>query len=176
MIKIVSLLCVVLMTPPRVYAADDTALARTLPAAIAASDDLRRHMVTMLYRSPTFRRQCGRLDVVAGLRVDIQRDPWLRDGSYRARTIITRMKTGEMTALVAITALGDPSEWLSHEIEHVIEQLDGVRLSDQRDAWPTNDMFETWRAIRVGRAVLAEMRGAVHSLAHGRLITAPGDN
>ena len=60
-----------------------------------------------------------------------------------------------MTVLVALVA--------SHELEHLIEQLEGVELNDlarrRRGAWGSADgMFETDRAIHPGRMVREEVR------------------
>ena len=68
-----------------------------------------------------------------------------------------------IVAAVDIAAYGDPAEWVAHEFEHLIEQLDGVDLHDLerrgQGAWKSgNQMFETERAVSVGRRVLREMR------------------
>lgn len=78
------------------------------------------------------------------------------------------MSSGAIVAWVTIAAFGDPTEWLAHEFEHLIEQLDGVEVRDlaarRQGAWPSGDqMFETERAIRVGRQVAEEVRRAVRS-------------
>lgn len=69
---------------------------------------------------------------------------------------------------MAIGSLDDQVELIAHEIEHVIEQLDGVDLR-VRATLPASgvrsrdhgDEFETTRAIRVGRMVAAEVRRPV---------------
>lgn len=159
--KIVRLIVLLLLASPwPASPCEEDTPARALPASIATTADLQRLMVAMRQASPTFRRQLQRLET-AGLRVEIRRDPGLPEARYRARTTISRMKNGEVLAVAVITAFGDPTEWLAHEIEHVIEQLDGVKLAraPDRDAWPTSDgMFESWRAIRAGQIVKGEMR------------------
>ena len=83
--------------------------------------------------------------------------------TYRAVTRICRQPSGAIVADVDIAAYGDPAEWVAHEFEHLIEQLDGVDLHDLerrgQGAWKSgNQMFETERAINVGRRVSREMR------------------
>jgi hypothetical protein len=146
----------------------DDALSRHLPGAIEATDDLRRHMEMMLQGSATFRQQCLRLDAPR-VRVQIRLDPTLLDKPYRAITVIHR-SADEIVASVVISGFGDPTEWLAHELEHVIEQIDGVnlpRLADGRhDAWPSSEgAFETTRAIRAGKTVFQEVRGGHRALA-----------
>jgi hypothetical protein len=83
-----------------------------------------------------------------------------------------------MVAAIDIAADGDPAPWVAHEFEHVIEQLDGVNLRDLerrgQGAWKSGGrMFETQRAITVGRRVWREMREpAVNALA-ARAIVEP---
>ena len=65
--------------------------------------------------------------------------------------------------LVELSPAGSPVEWIAHEFEHALEQLEGVPLCRSRRAlrlvWHSADgMFETERAIRAGRTVLEEMR------------------
>jgi hypothetical protein len=169
MSKIVSLLSALLLAASSAHAGTDCAHA--LPASIDAPDDLRRYMAEMLVRSATFRQQCQRLDL-NGLRIRIRTDAQLIDRPYRARTTIQRLEDGRVTACVAITPFGDPTQWLAHELEHVIEQLDGVKIPhlasiSARVAWRTSDnMFETERAVQIGRLVVREMRHPDRALAH----------
>ena len=170
MSKFVRLLCALLVTVPLVHAAADDSDNHDVPASIEVQGDLRHQMSLMLQRSPTFRQQCQRLDV-PDLHVQIRTDTMLVDRPFRARSTIHRSESGELTVSVAITAFGDPTEWLAHELEHVIEQLDGVRVAQlavagSADAWPTGDgMFETARAMRVGRLVRREMHSGDRTLA-----------
>ena len=140
-----------------------------IPVTIATSDQIRQQVVMMIERSETFRQQCQRLDI-PHLSVQIRTDPQISERPYRARTIITRSTTGTI-AWVSLAAFGDPTEWLAHEFEHIIEQLDGVDVPQlaglsRRDAWCTGEnMFETARAIQAGRRVLREVRAGGRALA-----------
>ncbi|MEP7305188.1 MAG: hypothetical protein ABJA98_06695 [Acidobacteriota bacterium] len=169
MSKIVHLLCALALASVHVHAAVTEKNLHVLPANITAEADLLRQMAVMLRRSATFRQQCQRLDV-RELRVQIHTDPLLADRPIRARSIIRRSESGGFNALVAISAFGDPTEWLAHEFEHIIEQLDGVRVPQLAftgaAAWRTGEgMFETERARRIGRLVRHEVYRADRTLA-----------
>ena len=150
--------------------AADAECPRHLPRGIQASADLRQHMQRMLERSATFRQQCQRLDV-PDLSVYIRLDMQLLDKPYRAQTTITRTLNGRVVASVTITAFGDPTEWLAHELEHVIEQLDDVRIRQRVAAgdggiWEVVDgMFETARAVHAGRVVRQEVHDTARTVA-----------
>jgi hypothetical protein len=95
----------------------------------------------------------------------IRIDPGLWGRSYRARTSFGRTSAGTILARVQLSLRVDPIEWIAHEFEHVVEQLEGVSLpalaAQLRGAWPSTErMYETTRAIDAGRAVAAEMRRA----------------
>ena len=92
-------------------------------------------------------------------------DPALVDRSYKARTSIHRTTSGIMVAQVQLSVRTDPVEWIAHEIEHIVEQLEGLSLpalaAVNHGAWLTADQtFETRRAIEAGRAVVDEMTRA----------------
>ena len=112
---------------------------------------------TMLERSPTFRRQCARL-AAAGDRLTIElrgesriwdaaRRPGRRSAGY----------AGGLHAVMTITPAGHGPELIAHEVEHVIEQMDGVDLANMSRMGATGvrqcdcgdfSAFETTRAIR----------------------------
>ena len=118
----------------------------------------------MLARSPVFRRQCLRLAAAPHLEVVVRILHPLASGP-RARTTITRADPGRVIAAVEINPVGDFIELLAHELEHVIEQLDGVNLAAKSSiarsgVWTCPDgTFETTRAKRVGTLVALEARG-----------------
>jgi hypothetical protein len=135
---------------------------RRLPDSVHLPADLRLDVHRMLERSETFRQQCRRIAAAPLVRIWIRLNPQVGEDGYRPRTTIKRYRSGIIDAIVELS-LRSPIEWIAHEFEHVVEQIDGVRvaeLASRRDgAWVSGmRMFETARAIRVGRAVLAEMR------------------
>jgi hypothetical protein len=140
-----------------------------LPVRVQWAGDLQRHASRMVQRSPTFRSQLERLRNADGLAVTVRLDLAIDQRSYRARSVIRRLRNGEMVATVAIGSQGSPVEWIAHEFEHILEQLDGLHLPSLAGRisgiWRSGsgEMFETDRAIRVGRVVVGEMRAAKRS-------------
>ncbi len=136
-----------------------------VPVRVRLSRDLQRVAADMMQRSPTFRAQLERLARTEGLIVTAEFDPTIGHRSFRARSVIHRLRTGETVAVIGIASHGNPVEWLAHEFEHVLELVEGVDLPAlarrSGAVWRTGDgdMFETERAIRAGQRVLGEMRG-----------------
>ncbi len=122
----------------------------------------------MWRRSGTFRRQGRRIAGETGLVVRVHMNPLVPGESVRATTrATTRVKRqpGSLAADVSIRDTGCFVELLAHELEHVLEQLDGLDLAAAaqragRAVWVAGDgSFETIRAIHVGRQVAAEVQG-----------------
>ena len=124
-------------------------------------------IAAMLMRSPTFRRQYARLarsplvsiviraDMPAGRRV-----PALTEMSARG---------GRVEALVHVTPSTRSVELISHELEHIIEQLDGVNLRAKSRLRASGvrltadaDTFETRRAVLTGERVAREVLDGTH--------------
>jgi hypothetical protein len=125
--------------------------------------ELRPLLDSLLESSPTFRSQWDRLGREPKLYVRVRLDARLDDSSLRARTVVRRAEDQTVVALVDIRVFGDRAELLGHEIEHVIEQLEGLNLPQlagaSRGVWETHrGVFETERAIRAGQRVFKEMR------------------
>jgi hypothetical protein len=138
-----------------------------LPPTFSVRGDLRQDVDVMLAHSATLRQQCERL---AGcpVYVRISRDLCLRDKPFRARSTILRTVEGPIIATIVIGPVGSAAEWIGHELEHVIEQVEGVRLKEiavgNRGAWRSGEeSFETERAIAVGRRVAAEVRASMRA-------------
>jgi hypothetical protein len=128
--------------------------------------ELQSTLALMLETSATFRAQYQRLSREPRLYVRVQVDPQLEKRSFRAQSVINRTHSGAIVAFVSIAPGNNPTEWLAHEFEHVIEQLEGVELkvraAARDDVWRTElNMFETGRAVDAGRVVLDEVRGAL---------------
>jgi hypothetical protein len=134
-----------------------------LPPTVKVADELRDFVDTMLRRSATFRDQCQRLAGAPSVHVLVRLNPLIPGSTCRARTVIQRSRAGIIVAIVDIGPWGSPIPWIAHELEHVIEQLEGVRLRDKvagrsKEVWRSSgEMFETERAIRVGQAVVGEL-------------------
>lgn len=111
--------------------------------------------------SPTFRRQWTRL-AGARVRVSIVLNPML-SGWTRAHAQLSR--THDLRVQIYLPLVNRSAiEYLAHEIEHVLEALDGVDLPEavaQRVHGATAvgrpPAFETNRAKAIGRRVLSEV-------------------
>ena len=113
--------------------------------------------------SSTFRRQCQRIAADRGLIVTLHgrvtTDP---DPVVRASTSIVR-GGGVVTARIFLISPVDTVELIAHEVEHIIEQLDQIRLIDHVSAGNAQagpKGFESRRAVAIGRQVAREVNDA----------------
>ena len=142
-----------------------TASTVALPANLKVPPMYQAYVDSMVRRSPTFRRQCLRLANAPWLTVVLERLHAHPSEMARARTRFSTDTVGRRIATMAIRSLDDQIELIAHELEHVIEQLDGVDLR-ARATLPATGVhsrddereFETIRAISAGRAVSEEVR------------------
>ena len=152
----------------RVYVPVDArpAWSVTVPPNLKIPDIYQSYVRSMLRLSPTFRRQCLRITNALGLTVVLRQFLTRPPNRVRARTSFWTASDGRRYATVEIGALDDPVELIAHEIEHVIERLDGVDLR-ARAALPGTGVrlcdggdgsFETIRATRAGLAAADEVR------------------
>jgi TolB protein len=133
-----------------------------LPSNLAAGAVFQATLESMWRSSPTFRRECRRLSAAPHLRVNLLLEDLARHpSSYSARAAMTRQKGVLVSVDIHLTRRGDPVELIAHEIEHVVEQLDGIDLGvhvGSGNVWKREDgAFETRRAIEVGRRVAHEV-------------------
>jgi hypothetical protein len=122
------------------------------------------YIAAMLQSSPTFRHQYERILGASRLIITARIEPTLVHREFCARSMIRRYNSGLLIVSIEIGPGGRQAEWIAHEFEHVIEQLDGVRLPAlvgrrASGIWYSSpNMIETTRATRAGRIVLEEMR------------------
>jgi hypothetical protein len=132
-----------------------------VPSHITLSPAFTEIVGEMLERSPTFRAQWETLVTARRVRIAVRFD--LRSRSYRARSILSRHEYGLISAVVELPPFGDHVELIAHEVEHIIEQLEGVelrRLASDPSAGVHNlhYAYETERAYQVGRQVARDCR------------------
>lgn len=138
-----------------------------LPANVRIDEALAPHVQVMLERSGTFLGQCRRLATAPWVHVMVRLGPYFLDRhGYRAYSTIQRPQSKLLIAVVTLQASADPSLWIGHEFEHLVEQIDEVDVLRQasvlRDAWHTrNGMVETGRAVRAGYRIFDEVRTVV---------------
>jgi hypothetical protein len=126
--------------------------------------------LALLQQSPTFKQQCLRIATTIVLRVHVRITPRLRGN--RGETTIQRYDTGALRAQVLVGFGEDYVELLAHEFEHVLEQVDQVKLTNQlasRQAWMTAaGAFETQRAMEVGARARQECELAAEAIQASR--------
>ena len=113
--------------------------------------------------SATFRRQWTRV-AAAQVRIGIAFKKSMATDSIHAQSQITREPELRVRISLRVVDRAAP-EHLAHELEHVLEQLDDVDLAQAvadhvhgASARGTPPVFETRRAIVVGRLVAAEVQ------------------
>jgi len=140
-----------------------------LPANVTFADDKLLSMTSEIARrSSTFRAQLLKVGAAPMLRVRLRLTAPL-GGAIRARTVILRTTGGRLTAEseIPVRLIFDRQyvEMIAHEIEHVIEQTEGLDLSAlardrhtgvRRHGWDGISRFETDRAMSMGEAVKHE--------------------
>ena len=115
-------------------------------------------------RSPAFRRQIARIEAAQPFRVRVLPEERVRPTTgVDARTVFTFDRGALARAHIYLRMT--TTELIAHEVEHIVEQLDGIDLRAQAGngvVWKSHDnAFETSRAIRAGRLVVQEVaRGA----------------
>jgi hypothetical protein len=122
----------------------------------------------LLQKSPTLRRQWQTIGAARILRVSLVVTALLREtGSARARTQVSRFAFGAIRAVVELPVVVDITELLPHELEHVIEQLEGVDLAALAKHGSAGvqqigrGVYETTRARNAGFDALREVYGDV---------------
>lgn len=160
---LVVLLISVLHWPERARAEPE---GRPIAATFHIDAPLRPTVRDMLARSATFRRQWSAITEGQGVHVAV----FLTDGTLqpgcRARTTIKKYSSGLLLAVVLIPPNGDYPELVAHELEHVIEQIEGIDLAalarsgSIRVRQRPDGAFETVRAQNAGLAVSTELKAA----------------
>jgi hypothetical protein len=137
-----------------------------LSAKVIADSELRQEIEELSALSPTLRRQLAVI-AAAPVRVEVAVSAPM-SGLSRAGTVISRYESGYVKAVVLIPSGFDFVELLAHELEHVVEQIEGVALdalARTSEAWRNaGGIFETIRARDAGRAAAAEVEEAVRAL------------
>jgi hypothetical protein len=133
-----------------------------MPTSVQFTAPLKGLFEDMLSRSDRFRSQCERLATQPWVYVRVRLAEGPLPYAFQGRTMISRTLDGPIIAYIEIDARASWHEWIAHEIEHVLEQAEGLRRHDlvgQRDSWETAEStFETKRALDAGRIVSQQMR------------------
>ena len=132
-----------------------------LPANIEVSIDLGSVLQRIYARSPTFRAQFEQISANRNLHVRMRIDPHI-PSSYRAYTIFSRRGL-QILADIRLPPGGHLAEFVAHEFEHILEQIEGLslrRLAGVKGSGVRlvdRDLYETDRAEAAGRIVAEEL-------------------
>src|SRR5689334_11706013 len=138
-----------------------------VPANLEVDPILRPTVIWLLDRSPTFQRQCLRLGAARGVSVRLFLQPSRPGGDADGLTQVRRDAASRLVRTeIGVMLMSSPHkqmELIAHELEHVIEQLDGIDLAslERRGvsgvAVVGSQHFETARAVAIGRQVRREV-------------------
>ena len=137
-----------------------------LPGNLMVPPLYREMVESMRQRSATFRRQCLRIAAASRLTVVLEAGPPPAHMRALAWTRVARVD-GRLEAVIRLGKDYPAPGLIAHELEHVIEQLDGVDLQRKARLESTGvhecvcgsaSAFETARAVRAGYQVASEMR------------------
>jgi hypothetical protein len=134
---------------------------------IQVSDQLHGEVGRMLRSSATFRSQYRRIAQARSILVGVRVDPTLIITNMKARSLVRRYDSGLIVVAVSIGPGPSQGEWIAHEFEHVLEQLEGLNLralvrNRLAHVWFSGEgAMETARAVRAGQAVREELRHGI---------------
>jgi hypothetical protein len=142
----------------------------SLPCPLVIGDDLRPFAQLAWDHSATFRKQCRTLG--AARATVIVHSASSRE-IYRADARISVSSEGTIFARVRVRDDINPVELIAHELEHVLERVEGVNLlMESRGGGSrvtlSRSAFETRRAIEAGRRVAQEVHEATRALTKPR--------
>ena len=159
--RVCVLICLLAPTSHASSSQDSAPYEPPLPGNLIVPNVLRPLVQRMWRKSPTFRRQCARLTEHTEVTVHIELSTLTRKVKAQSRV---RPYAGGHYAAVQIDARTPQLhvEHIAHELEHVLEQVDGTdlpRLARRRvDGVIGSDSgYETARAQSVGLTVAREM-------------------
>jgi hypothetical protein len=124
------------------------------------ADDLREYVELAWTHSPTFREQCRQLGAARAM-VLVRSS----EATSRAEARIGRTDDGVIVACVGVRRSREVIEFIAHELEHVLERIDGVNFLDVKrpgaGVSASGGAFETTRADATGRRVAQEVRAGL---------------
>jgi hypothetical protein len=131
------------------------------PCRLVIASDLRPSVEVAWAHSPTFRSQCEQL-AAAGTLVLLHRASSVQT-PRQAESVIGVSADGITVARVLVRLNAETVELIAHELEHVLEHLDGVGLATaatrhRSGVTVEGNAYETERAIKAGQRVAREVR------------------
>ena len=162
-VRVLLVVCAVTARPDLAFGRQPEA---GLPANLQVDPQFQPVVEGMRQRSPAFRRQITRIGAVQAFRVRLLPEDQPPTATSDARTAFSLDAGTLVSAHVYLRMTPQIPRFIAHEMEHIIEQLDGIDLRAQAEngvVWKSNDTsFETRRAIEAGLLVEQEVtRGEV---------------
>jgi hypothetical protein len=144
-----------------------TSLPAGFPANIVVQPQLRAAVAQLWEGSPTFRAQCLKIGEQKRYRVAVVIEPSLSlTRNWRAQCVLRTYSSGLVTARVMVPYSRQVTELIPHELEHIIEHIDGLNVKREAsrsgtDAYDAGGgRFETVRALRMGRQARQELESS----------------
>ena len=132
------------------------------PSQLLIATDLREFVELAWNHSPSFRDQCRQLGAARAMVIVRSSQE-----TSRAEARIGRSADGVTVARVSVRRSRDAIEFIAHELEHVLEHLEGVTFLDVKRSGSgisvSGGAFETRRADDAGRRVASEVRAATRA-------------
>lgn len=142
------------------------------PTNIIVQAQLRAAVAELWEGSPTFRAQCQKIGEHRRYRVALVIEPSLNlSRNYRAQCLLRAYSSGFVTARVMVPHTRQVTELLPHELEHIIEHIEGLNVKhlSARQGTGAYDAgggrVETVRALRVGRQARQEFEASRDAVA-----------
>jgi hypothetical protein len=126
-----------------------------LPCRVLAQARLQPIVEASWAGSPTFRKQCLAL-AQAGAVVLLQIDS-VEQTRWAAESRIGRLPSGRVMARVRVRDGRESPEVVGHELEHVLERIEGRHPALDPGGTSAGGAYETRRAQRAGRQVAEEV-------------------
>jgi hypothetical protein len=137
------------------------------PTNIIVQAGLREEVARLWEGSPTFRAQCLKIGEHKMYRVAVVIEPSLSlTRSWRAQCVLRVYSSGFVTARVMVPLNRQLNELIPHEMEHVVEHIEGIDVKRElgKSGTGTYDtgrgQIETLRATRVGRQARQELEAS----------------
>ncbi len=133
----------------------------SLPPSVQLEHGLEPLVGWALEHSPTLRQQCRTILAEPKLRASIRVRARVPGDEVRARAMFRGTPEGGTIAEIELGSSSSLVELLGHELEHLIERLDGVDLRALEQEGQArrleNGAFETARAIAAGQRISGEV-------------------
>jgi hypothetical protein len=142
------------------------------PTNIVVQAELRGAVARLWESSPTFRAQCMKIGEHKRYHVALVIEPSLNlNRNWRAQCVLRAYSSGFVMAHVMVPHRREITELIPHELEHIVEHIDGIDVRREASRPGTNaydignGRIETLRATRVGRQARQELEAGEGAVA-----------